>query len=36
MFVIERSAFRQEIVDHALVLIGEVGDRAGEREDQVE
>jgi hypothetical protein len=30
------TRLEQEIVDHALVLIGKVGDRAGEREDEVE
>ena len=30
------ARLEQEIVDHALVLVGDGGDRAGEREDEVE
>ena len=31
-----RRRLEQEIVDHGLVLVGDVGDRTGQREDEVE
>ena len=30
------ARFKRQVVDHALVVVGDVGDGAGEREDEVE